>query len=375
LRRWYAAGLSVLALVALGGAPAAAQPASAPSWASYAAAWQAAAKALDRLQSDQRAALSRLWAEQAALARTEAARRQVADRLARQQAALATVRQRLAALGDARRRDVARATVLLRTVEFLGPTSFLGVLLSAQSWPGFLHRANAVAATLHRLDGRLRSLERDRVALATLVRREADVTASLRWQERRLAAVSGSLGRQTMALQATLAALGSEAASDEVTLTHVETTWKALFTPSLAAWQTAFDDALAAAPATFPATVAGGPGGPLTVTVPETGLDQWLAATPGLDGLTFTFGPDEDVLRVPAGGLAITGRFVVAGPTAVAFRFETVRFAGLVVPPDLLGPDTGALRVDLAPVLAGLTIKDVAAQPGQLTVTVEPPGG
>lgn len=364
--------MSVLALAVLGMTPAMARSDSA-AWQADATRWQAAAQGLAQLGDARRRVLETLLQQQAALAETESAIRSVRAQIAVRNTEVEAAVARLGRLDQARRGDVARAADLLRVVQILGSTSLLEVLLAAHSWQGFVHSAGVVAATVDRLRGEMATLRREEVEAAALERRRQAAEQDLLRERQRLVAEQTRLEQEHTALAGELARLGDQAAFFQAELTAVENAWQGLFDPALERWETALNQAVLAAPGSFPAALQGGAAGPLTVTISDTDLNQWLSQTPGVSRLRFAFGNQDDVLSVPSRSLTIFGRFEVAGPSGLAFRFDAVQFAGMPVPLSLL--DRDALRLDLSPVLSGFALSSVASGAGELRLTLGSAGG
>lgn len=369
--RWIAASTGLALSLAVG--PWAEGAATANPWQTDAAAWEQAANAVAQLSARQRTILDQLLQTDLHLRNAQTTVQRLDRQIAQAQAELTSTQRQVAAI-DARRQAAAQqAATLLRIVQYLGPGSFLGVLLSAHSWTGFIHRAGAVAATLSLMHQQLERLRTVHGQLeAALAHRQA-VAAALAGEQAQWVKTAATLASDQRALEQELAALGSEQRFYQNQLAAVQAAWASLMIPALQALQSHLNEALQQGSSDFPVQIGTTAQGTLSATIVDADFNQWLAATPGLNGIAVHFGNASDSISFTGRGVTLQGRFVVLNATALMFRMDQIDFFGLVVPPSLLGPAAPARLVwNLAPVLSGLQLRSVSTTEGALTMTFSP---
>lgn len=360
-----AAGL-LLAPVPGGAGPAPPPPSRVPA-VPEAAEWQRVRRALADLDEREKAVLADLYRLRRAAGE---ARDRLRDAQARRAAAQAEVDaaridlERARAVMDGRRQEVAR---LLRQVQYLGPASYLGVLLGAESWSDFTRRLGVVSAGLRGVRrglGRLREAEADlRRRHAALAARETRLAEAVRVEEAEVARLAAAQAEQ----EKVLAGLGAERARYLERLGELEQAWARFVRPYVERVGKGFRR-LAATVREVPGAEVGLTAGGVRLRLPEAGLNELLAADPDLAGLRFTLSGGAARLEAPDLGLAFPGRFSVRDGTALVYEVESVEVAGAALDPGLVREAMGGAdpAIDLAPVLGAWRLRSVRAVDGGL---------
>lgn len=373
VRRWRWIAASTGLALSLAAGPWAKGAATANPWQTDAAQWQQAENAVAQLSAHQRTVLDQLLRTDLNLRNAQATVARLNQQIAQARAELASTQKQVAAINARRQAAAQQAATLLRIVQYLGPGSFLGVLLSAQSWTGFIHRVGAVAATLSLMRQQLYQLRTVHGQLeAALAHRQA-VAAALATEQAQWAKTAAALSSDQSALEQELAALGREQRFYQNQLAAVQAAWASLMIPALQALQSHLNEALQQGSSDFPVQIGNTPQGALSATIVDADFNQWLANTPGLNGIAVHFGNTSDSITFIGRGVTLQGRFLVSNATTLMFRLDQIDFFGLVVPPALLGPAAPARLVwNLAPVLSGLQLRSVGTAEGVLTMTFSP---
>lgn len=354
----------LLQVPAVGGAPS-------PQPVSGAAEWRRLQEALAGLEVQEKAILAELFRLQRAAEEAEARLGDLETRRQSAEAALAAARDELdrARALHARRRD--EAARLLRLVQRLGPASYLGVLLGAESWTDFTARLGAVTVTVRSVRqglGRLREAQDElRRREGELAAREAQLAAAVEAERAGLARLVDARAER----EAALAALGSERERYLDRLAALERGWLDFVQPLVQRMGTAFRR-LAGEVREIPGARVALGGGGVRLRVPEAGLNQLLAADPDLRGFRFRLEDGGARLEAPELALTLRGRFAIDGGAVLVYEVEGAELAGVAL-------DSGAVRealggrglaVDLSPVLGPWRLHAVRVDGGELEFTV-----
>ncbi|MBX5468071.1 MAG: hypothetical protein K6U14_11360 [Firmicutes bacterium] len=373
--RSVAGALVGLGLVAQG--PAAAGTSAANPWVADRQAWRSAVNQVQSLTAAQRALVSQLTAEASALAATRRALAAATERWAASRRLAVVLAQDEASLERQRGATVARTVAILRVVEWMGPTTFLGVILGAHRWSGFIHRAGAVAATLALIRRQLTTLERQSRVLHQDLSRQKRLQSLLARERTDLQRLAQRQAAALAGYHKTLDQLGRRQAFYLHAVAVAEAAATELVRPELAALQAAISQALVQNPGALSVSINPGPTAhTVRVSITESALDQWLATALPNSPWRFQLDPVGSTLQFPPGAVAIAGVFAPTRTGALVFRFTSVTFGGLSLPLALLGTGSAQhqLAVDVGALLPGAAVTGVAVEPGTLTLTVRIPG-
>lgn len=336
-------------------------------------AWKQALSALPRLKGQEQTVMGQLFTLNGTVLR---AQERVSQRLQALQAATATLlgdRKTLANTQRQHRDQIGQAVRLLRFVEFLGPSSELGILLGAQNWSALTQRLGAVSVTLSLLHR----------TLATLTAQQAEQTRQLRQVMRdqaqlaaaESAAEQGSrmLVAQQQKLNQSLAQLGTQASFYRTELNRFQHDWADVVGPYLQS----VEQALAQLPTqnlSLSGMTVSSAGGAMEVTISETGLNQLIASVPALSGLQLQLGTRSERLQDAQKMLSINGQWRASQGTRLRFAVQSVTFDGIAIDAKTVSAVVGTpgLEVNLAPILQSLRIQSVSSGLHQLHLVLAP---
>lgn len=333
--------------------------------------WRRLHEALAGLQAQEKAVLADLFRLGHAVQEAQARVRDLEARRQAVQADLAAARDELArtqALLTRRRDEAGR---LLRLVQYLGPASYLRVLLGAESWADFTRRLGAVTVTLRTVRqtlGRLRDIEAQRRQWeGLLAAREAQLAAAVRDEEAGLARLAAAQAER----EAALTALGVQRTRYLARLEELEQAWLQFVRPAVERMGAAFRR-LAGEVREIPGARAELSSGGVRLRVPEAGLNQLLAADPDLRGFRFRLEDGGVRLEAPELALVLSGRFAIQDDTALVYEVEGAELAGVTLDPDAVRGALGGPgpAVDLAPALGTWKLRSVRVAGGELEFTV-----
>ncbi|MHB1125621.1 MAG: coiled-coil domain-containing protein [Bacillota bacterium] len=256
------------------------------------------------------------------------------------------------------------ATGALRTLQRLGPASYLEILLGASTLKDFFRRLDMVAVAVKGFSAVLNDLREEELLLTAreerLHREKADLDAVLLRLMEQLADIE-RIREQKAEI---LASAGIQKVFYANRLGEIEGRWQEVTREYLGNLSAGFSRLTERTAFDLPGMRMEPSLEGLRMVIPLSDLNRLFGEEPALEGVSLISQDGQLILEAPGESLQLIGDFELAGATAIRYRVDKARFTGIDLPPTSL---TGIVReqlikVDFTRLLAGLRIKNVTAQ-------------
>ncbi|MHB1418688.1 MAG: coiled-coil domain-containing protein [Bacillota bacterium] len=256
------------------------------------------------------------------------------------------------------------ATGALRTLQRLGPASYLEILLGASTLKDFFRRVDMVTVAIKGFTKVLNNLREEKSRLLSneekLRREQSNLDIMLKQLTEQLSA----LDRIRLQQEAILDTTGEQKAVIAERLGEIEGRWQEATMIYLENLSESFAQITERNTFDLPEMriEPGLDGLHMIITLAD--LNKLFQEEPGLVGVSLIAGDEQLVLDAPGESLQLIGNFELASVSGIRYRVDRVRFTGIELPPtSLVGVvQQQLIEVDFTRLLAGLRIIGVTTK-------------